>query len=184
MRLTLALVFVGVLAMFMASYTQNIGFGRAYEKTVPVGDDHWERFCYPEFAEQVERVVGKNAVDCGFYDHPEPHAQRKAQSCMQAAIEGGRVFKAGYLSSGDDSSYCHAVLGMADKRFVAIFYDFDVTGANDSDGKSADRLVQLCDTIAYEPGLIGKGSFFKPESCAPAWDAVDRMNTVGRSKWP
>ncbi len=94
---------------------------------------------------------------------------------MRRAIEQGRTFKVGYLSAGDDSQYCHSALRMPDKSYVQIFYDFDVTGANETNGSNSALSVSACDRIAYEPSLIGEGSFFKLEECRPVPDRIRRI---------
>jgi hypothetical protein len=141
----------------------------------PDGSIGWGAVCYPGFDAEVERVVGSNAIDCGFYDRPADALQAAAWACMRRAIEQGRIFKVGYLSSGDDSQYCHSALRLPDKRFVEIFYDFDVTGGNATDGQHSSLQLLACDEIENKPSLVGEGSFFGFESCGPVPDRVRRI---------
>jgi hypothetical protein len=138
----------------------------------PAGSEDWGKVCYPGFDTEVERAAGSRAVDCGFYNRPEKALQTAAWACMRHAIEQGRTFKVGYLSSGDDSQYCHAALRTPDKRIVEIYYDFDVTGGNGTDGGNSSMQIMACDRIFDEPSLIGEGSFFKLDACGPVSDHV------------
>lgn len=136
----------------------------------------WADVCYTGLARDVASLAGDGAADCGFYRSPDVAVQRAAQACMRQAEQEGRAFMAGYLSSGFDSAYCHAVVGVGAGRYFDLMLDFDVTGQFGTSESSQSVLwVSRCTSLRYRKGTMGAGSFFDTESCEEAPDVRDAL---------
>lgn len=64
----------------------------------------WGGACYVGFAEHVERLAGKDAVDCGLHRHGTVKHHASARRCMRKALAAGRSYRVGevtYLAGGE-----------------------------------------------------------------------------------
>ena len=136
----------------------------------------WKQQCYRSFEQDVSFLAGPSATDCGFLPLDATDTQRaRTLTCAKQTVAGKTAFKFGYGSYGDDSQFCAVAVRTSDSQLLSVFYDYDVTGQAGTDGSNAALWISRCNSIAFKPGTIGPGSFFRLDGCQEAKDLKDTV---------
>jgi hypothetical protein len=157
-----------------------IGGCTAATNSSSVSVPSWKQQCYRSFEQDVSFLASPSAADCGFLSLDATDAQRtRTLACAKQAAAGKTAFKFGYGSYGDDSQFCAVAIRTSDGQLLSVFYDYDVTGQAGTDGSNAALWISRCNEIAFKPGTIGPGSFFRLDGCQ---EAKDLKETVVNSR--
>ena len=121
--------------------------------------------CHSRFAAHIDIIATDAAIDSGFFRVGDSPARlEEIKTCAKLVVETDKAFKFGHADYGDDSLYCHAAIRDPSGRLWSYFYDSDISGGS---GGPAALDISKCESLAFEPGTIGKHSFFNLKDCEP-----------------
>lgn len=142
-------------------------YGSTHAEQPRNGATEWEA-CHSRFSAHIDIIATDAAIDCGFFNLGQSTAQFEAiKFCAKGVLETAKAFKFGHADYGDDSRYCHVAIRDPSGQLWSYFYDEDISGG--SGGPSAIDISR-CESLTFEPGTIGKHSFFDLKNCAPDKD--------------
>jgi hypothetical protein len=126
----------------------------------------WQDVCYKGMANDIDLIVGKDAIDCGFASlGASDTATYLTQRCGMDASASGRPFKFGRCVFGGDGSYCTIALRSPDGQLWSVFVDNWIGSTNPS------LSVSRCKSLRFEADDFS----FDLDGCVKAQDVVGRI---------
>ena len=141
----------------------------------------WSEICYDSFRKDVDYLAGANTQDCGFL-HADSDSEKQIAACAKQAVDSGKPFKFGYMSHGDDSSFCDVAIKSSDGQLWSLYYDADSSGGEGKTNNYSTLAVSRCNRIEFVPAAIGRGSFFALKDCSAAPEVAEAIAAQRKPK--
>ena len=129
----------------------------------------WSDVCYVGFDNDIAKLAGPNATDCGFHVGSSTDT-KPARRCALKATRAGKPFKIGTSGFGTDSSYCIAAVRDTAGTLWKFTVDADLL---EMSGGGTTLWVSRC--ARFRPISKPSMPFFSLDDCIEDEEMTERI---------